>query len=172
VRHAEHHAAYEALLRRYLAPLRRLAHAYTRGTSERDDLFQEIALALWTALPLFRGDASERTWLYRVAHNTAIRFTTRRTRRARHENPGDAGLEPVSSANPEHDAIDGQQRRRLWEAVQGLALPDRQLVLLHLEGLSAAEIETVTGLSAGNVATRLTRARQKLAADIRREEQR
>lgn len=172
MRHAERHAAYEALLRRNLAPLRRLAYAYIREASEREDLFQEIALALWTALPLFRGDSSERTWLYRVAHNTAIRFTTKLTRRARHEQPGDHVQEPVSGANPERGAIDGQQRERLWAAVQELPLQDRQLVVLHLEGLSAEEIESVTGLGAGNVATRLTRARQKLTASIRRGEQR
>jgi RNA polymerase sigma-70 factor (ECF subfamily) len=44
---------------------------------------------------------------------------------------------------------------------------DRQIVMLHFEGLSAAEIEEVTGLSAGNVATRLTRVRQKLVARAR-----
>ena len=41
--------------------------------------------------------------------------------------------------------------------------------MLHLEGLSAAEIQTVTGLTAGNVATRLTRIRQNLAAQIEKE---
>jgi len=166
VRHTGHHTAYEALLKRYLAPLQRLAFAYTRDAGAREDLFQEIALALWTALPSFRGDASERTWLYRVAHNTAIRFMARRLRRARHEHPDDGVTEPVSPVNPERTAIDSQQRERLWTAVQALPVPDRRLVMLHLEGLSAAEIEAVTGLSAGNVATRLTRLRQKLATTI------
>jgi DNA-directed RNA polymerase specialized sigma24 family protein len=57
-------ATYQKLLRQYAAPLQRLAHAYARSPTEQEDLFQEIALALWTALPGFRGDASERTWLY------------------------------------------------------------------------------------------------------------
>lgn len=170
MRAIEQQAAYEALLRRFLAPLRRLAHAYTRDASEREDLFQEIALALWTALPHFRGDASERTWLYRVAHNTSMRFMAKATRRARHERAGEPDREPVSAANPERSAIDDQRRERLWAAVRALPLPDRQLVMLHLEGLSAAEVEAITGLSAGNVATRVTRARQKLAASLRAED--
>jgi RNA polymerase sigma-70 factor, ECF subfamily len=158
--------ACDDLLRRYAAPLKRLAWSYEQDSSARDDLLQEIALALWTALPHFRGDASERTWVYRVAHNTAISFVTSRKRRSR-EQPGEPPHEPASTANPERAAIEQQRREQLWSAVQDLPLADRQVVVLHLEGLSAAEIEAVTGLTAGAIATRLTRIRQKLAASIR-----
>jgi RNA polymerase sigma-70 factor (ECF subfamily) len=161
-------AAYETLLRRYLAPLRRLAYAYTHDPGECQDLSQEIALALWTALPQFRGEASERTWLYRVAHNTAVRFTTRQSRRARHEQALEAIEDHPSEINPERSAIDAQRREQLFRAVHSLPLPDRQIVLLHLEGLSAADIQEITGRSAGSVATRLTRTRQKLANQVRK----
>jgi RNA polymerase sigma factor (sigma-70 family) len=161
---------YEDLLRRYVPALRRLARAYTREAIEQEDLLQEIAMGLWTALPNFRGDASERTWLYRVAHNTAISFVIGRKRRRQHEQGGTHPEVPAPSANPESTVIDDQQRARLWAAVEELPLTDRQIVTLHFEGLSAAEIEAVTGLGAGNVATRLTRARQKLVARIREEE--
>ena len=76
---------YDDLLRRYLPALRRLTASYLSTTYERDDLLQEIALGLWTALPRFRGEASERTWLYRIAHNTAISFVTRRKRQTDRE---------------------------------------------------------------------------------------
>ena len=65
---------YEDLLQRHLPSLRRLAWSYARDVGEVDDLLQEIAMALWTALPRFRGESSERTWVYRIAHNTAISF--------------------------------------------------------------------------------------------------
>ena len=51
--------------------------------------------------------------------------------------------------------------------MQELSLTERQIIVLHLEGLSAAEIQAVIGLSAGAVATRLTRIRQNLAARLR-----
>lgn len=89
--------AYEDLLRRYLAALRRLAGSYTSTNEEREDLLQDIAMALWTALPRFRGDASERTWLYRVAHNTAISFVAgnrRRTFNSHGDDPIDTPASP------------------------------------------------------------------------------
>jgi RNA polymerase sigma factor (sigma-70 family) len=164
---ADQRAAYESLLRRYVAPLRRLAWSYVHDPAGRDDLFQEIAMALWMALPRFRGDSSERTWVYRVAHNTAISFAAGRRRRDGREQPGEPEREPVAPAQQEGDAIERQRREHLWTAVQELPVTERQIIVLHLEGLSAAEIEVITGVSAGAVATRLTRIRQKLAMRLR-----
>ena len=74
--------------------------------------------------------------------------------------------ELAAHANPEGEAIERERRDRLWTAVQQLPIPERQLVILYLEGLTAMEIEAVTGMSAGSVATRLTRLRKKLAAQV------
>jgi RNA polymerase sigma-70 factor (ECF subfamily) len=161
---------YEDLLQRYMQPLRRLAWSYGRDGAEADDLLQEIALALWSALPRFRGDSSERTWLYRVAHNTGIRYVADHRRRAAREQNAPPLLEAAAEGNPESEAIDREQQRRLWTAIRELPLHDRQVVVLHLEGMSAAEMEAVTGFSAGSIATRLTRIRQRLAIRLRGEE--
>jgi RNA polymerase sigma-70 factor (ECF subfamily) len=164
---ADHRAAYEDLLRRYVAPLRRLAWSYEHDPAGREDLFQEIAMALWTALPRFRGESSERTWVYRVAHNTALTFTASRRRRKGRELPDEPRQEPAFAASQEREAIERQRRNLLWTAVQALPVDERQIVVLHLEGLSAMEIEAITGVSAGAVATRLTRVRQKLTTRLR-----
>jgi RNA polymerase sigma-70 factor (ECF subfamily) len=164
---ADHRAAYEDLLRRYVAALRRLAWSYEHDPAGREDLFQEIAMALWTALPRFRGESSERTWVYRVAHNTALTFSASRRRRTGRELPDEPRPEPAFAASQEHEAIEQQRRNLLWTAVRALPVDERQIVVLHLEGLSAMEIEAITGVSAGAVATRLTRVRQKLAAQLR-----
>src|SRR5215212_5546766 len=58
--------------------LTRLAGSYTNTSTDRDDLLQEIAMALWQALPRFRGECSERTFLFRIAHNRAIAHLARR----------------------------------------------------------------------------------------------
>lgn len=123
-------------------------------------------MALWRALPRFRQDSSERTYVYRVAHNTAINFVTSDRQREAHEHSVEPPVEPAGQDDPEQNAIRNQRGGRLRAAARELPVNDRQVVLLYLEGLSAAEIETVTGFSAGNVATRLTRARQRLAAQL------
>jgi RNA polymerase sigma-70 factor (ECF subfamily) len=55
------------------------------------------------------------------------------------------------------------------KGIQELSTLDRQLVTLHLEGLSATEIEEITGVSQGAIATRLTRIRQRLAKGVQEE---
>jgi RNA polymerase sigma-70 factor (ECF subfamily) len=161
---------YEDLLRQYLPAPRRLTWSYTPESGQQEDLLQEIALGLWTALPNFRGEASERTWLYRIAHNTAISFVARRKRQIDREQGEIPPEVAAPSTSPESSMIGDQRRARLSAAVKELPLTDRQIVVLHFEGLSAAEIADTTGLSAGNVATRLTRIRQKLLARMRGEE--
>ncbi len=151
------------ILETFGRPLRRLCNAYLRDSSEQEDLFQEIAIAIWTALPKFRGDASERTWVYRIAHNVAFTYTTKKRRLVDPEQ----SIESLPSIPATED---DSRHRALLEAVQRLEPADRTLVTLYLEGFSAREIEEVTGLTANNVAVRLSRLRHKLTLALRGEE--
>jgi RNA polymerase sigma-70 factor (ECF subfamily) len=158
---------FEDFLRRYTPALHRLVWAYVRTTADADDLFQEIAIALWKALPNFRQDCSERTYVYRVAHNTAISFVTSTKRHTQRERePEEHEQHFISSMNPEREAMENQQRQRLRSAVRDLSVTDRQIVLLYLEGLSTSEMEGVTGFTAGKIAMRLTRIRKRLAQQL------
>ena len=76
--HAELEQRFDALLFAHGPSLARLAASYARRASEHDDLFQEIAFALWRALPGFRGECSERTFVFRIAHNRGISYLARR----------------------------------------------------------------------------------------------
>ena len=151
--------------------LRRLAAAYLDEGGDREDLFQEIALALWQAIPRFRGEASERTWLYRIAHNVAISSSAKVHRRVRAEAPIPEEFEhPSRSADVEQAFLRKEKRQALLVSLRSLPATDRQIVLLHFEGLSYTEIEDVTGLTEAAIATRLTRIRTKLKEEIRRRE--
>lgn len=161
---AKYRERYAALLEEYTPALRRLCHSYCEGASEGDDLFQEIALALWMALERFRGESSERTWLYRIAHNVALTFAAKRRKRVDRERPVESEMDvPSAGSDPESRLAEAQKRQMLQLLVRELPFQDRQLVLLYLEGLSTAEIEVVTGLSRSNVTVRLSRIRQRFS---------
>ena len=55
----------------------RIAASYARP-ADQDDLRQEISIAIWNALDRFRGDCSERTFLFRIAHNRGLSHVARR----------------------------------------------------------------------------------------------
>lgn len=166
-----HGRRFAELFETYQPALRRLAGAYVENAADRDDLLQDIAVGIWKSLPGFRGEASERTWIYRIAHNIAIRASTQ-IRHRREREPLSPVTFDVASGNPsaEHTLLLDERRQALMKAVRELAVLDKQIVTLHLEGLSAAEIEEVTGVSQAAVATRLTRIRQRLAEQVRSEE--
>lgn len=62
--------------------LERLARAYEADADKRRDLVQEIHIALWRSFAGFNGTCSMRTWVYRVAHNTATSHVLRERRRS------------------------------------------------------------------------------------------
>jgi len=159
----DHKAAFLRIYEQYAAALQRLAGAYAVRPADREDLVQEIAVALWQALPAYRADASERTWLYRIAHNVAISASVKQHQRAQREAAPDIVPElPSGGAGAEQHLLAEEKRRALFRAIRGLATADRQIAVLHLEGLSGAELAAVTGIAEGAVATRLTRIREKL----------
>ena len=140
----------------------RIAGAYTRSRADRDDLYQDILLHAWRALPAFRGDASERTWLTRVALNVALGTVRKRTHRATMDAP--SALEHTESGAPTPlDAADRSDALgRLHAALHALPEIDRALVLLVLDERTHAEIADILGLRVGTVAVRFHRAKAKL----------
>jgi RNA polymerase sigma factor (sigma-70 family) len=142
------------LIDAYAGPIRRLCAAYAETAADREDLSQDIFLAVWRALPGFRGEASVRTWLYRIAHNVAWTWQARHRRRQGRETP----LVLEAEASTQMDL----RRLALKRAIAAMSPGDRTLTLLWLEGLSAIEIEEVTGIKSATVAVRLSRIRKHL----------
>lgn len=139
------------------AAIERLTRAYEADAELRKDLRQEIHIALWRSLAAYDHRCSLRTWVYRVAHNTAITHVIR----------GKRGRMPLASldeietlpATADTEVRAGQRLAldRLFELIQRLEPIERQVILGYLEGLDAASIGEITGLSAVNVATKIHR---------------
>lgn len=149
------------LLQEHDRALRRLASSYERDPSKQQDLIQDIWLAVWQALPGFRGDCTERTFVFRIAHNRAVSHIDYSQRRRAEPLDDDASI-AAPAADQEHSLSLQQRHDRLHAAVRALPIAMRQVVVLTLEGLSNAEVADIIGITENNVAVRLTRARAAL----------
>ena len=151
---------YHEVVESFGAPLGRLARAYEPDQDRRRDLLQEIHIALWRSLSVYDGRCSIRTWVYRVAHNTATSLVfRRRTPRAFVSlDDLDGSALPADRSDPNR----GLAVARVFELVQRLRPLERQVMLLYLEGCAAGEIGDITGLSPGHVATKIHRIKQVL----------
>jgi RNA polymerase sigma factor (sigma-70 family) len=153
--------AFGDVLRRHGGIIHRIAHAYTGQASDRADLTQEIAGALWRSWPGFdpsRGSVT--TWMYRTALNVAISSLRSRTRQARHLAPLDVADQAPELSPVNHERA--EQVRQLHRIIAELPELDRALMLLYLDEQSTREIAEVLGLSETNVTTRLSRLRQRI----------
>ncbi|APR77255.1 RNA polymerase sigma-70 factor, ECF subfamily protein [Minicystis rosea] len=139
--------------------------SYARPT-DQDDLAQDIAFAVWQALPGFRGECSERTFAFRIAHNRGLSYVARR-RIAREATGDEAPPEIADTApGPETRAADRQDVERLFVAIRALPVALRQVLTLALEDMPHVEIAACLGISVENVAVRLSRARAALRREM------
>jgi len=155
---------YQDAARTYGAPLERLARAYEADPDIRGDLLQDIHVALWRSFEGFDGRCSTRTWIYRVAHNVGASHIMRQRRTRSEALVGLEELENLPDATTGPQAADRSQALdRLLDLIQRLKPLDRHVILSYLEGLDAASIGEITGLSPGNVATKIHRIKAVLA---------
>jgi RNA polymerase sigma factor (sigma-70 family) len=141
----------------------RLAYSYENVAGVREELVQDIALAIWQALPHFRGECSERTFVFRIAHNRGLSHVWKRRPAHRPLEELEDFEEPVDPRpHPEEQTANIHDRARLMSAIQSLPLTQRQIIVLMLEGLSHAEMAEVLGITENNVGVRLNRARKAL----------
>lgn len=158
-------ALYRDAIRQYGRDIARFAAGYERDGALRQELLQEVHLALWQSFAGFAHQCSLRTWVYRVAHNVGVSHVQRSMRRL--ELAG-ASLEDVEAQIDESADMGLTERRldldRIMVLIHALAGVDREVMLLYLEDLDAASIADVTGLSARNVATKIHRIKTLLAS--------
>ena len=151
--------------------LSRLARGYEINAEDCRDLLQEIHLALWRSFRTFDARCSLRTWVYRVAHNAAASHILRsrrmksKTMISLEEIEEQGGI--AAKDDTDRSIEQSQMLERLFALIQCLNPLDRQVTLLYLEGMDAASIGDVTGISSGYVATKIYRVKAILAERFR-----
>jgi RNA polymerase sigma factor (sigma-70 family) len=162
----EQNTCFTLWLDQHAAVLHHVANGFADG-ADRHDLLQELMLAMWRAVPAYRKTARPTTFIYRVAHNAAL--TWKRTQRNYRERVTRfEALQVCDTAT--RDAMGDRERETLelvYAAIRQLPPVDRSLILLHLDGVSYAEMAEIHGLSESNVGVRLIRLKQKLSDAIK-----
>jgi RNA polymerase sigma-70 factor (ECF subfamily) len=149
---------YQEAIDSYGTALQRVARAYEADSDKRRDLLQDIHLALWLSLEKFEARCSLRTWVYRIAHNTATSHVIRQHRRNSHEL---FSLKQVEEApdhtDPAKNAGERKAIERLFDLIHRLKPLDRDVMLLYLEDLDAPSIAEIVGISPGHVRVQVHR---------------
>ena len=169
---------FEQVIRDYGPLFSRVAASYEANESLRQELYQEICMAVWQSIQNFRGDANIKTYLLKVAHNRCVTHISKEVNRIKAEEYAEA-IDQDSKSNieskvksdlrpksPEQELMMSSQLNQLLSAVRKLKLPAKQVMTLSLEGLSYQEISDVTGLKVSNIGVIITRTKKDLQGQM------
>jgi len=154
--------AFAELVRRHQRPVHRYLLRMLGSHDDAMELTQEAFIKAWQALPQWRPEAQFRTWLFRIANNTAL--DALRHRKLIEFVPLEDSFDaPGSEPDPAHQAQVTQEVRQLDTSLKKLMPEHRQILLLReVEEMSYEEIGSVLSLNEGTVKSRLARARAAL----------
>ncbi|KIA80465.1 MULTISPECIES: RNA polymerase sigma factor RpoE [Chromobacterium] len=168
--------AFDLLVAKYQRRLARLLSRFIRDGSDIEDVTQEAFIKAYRALPSFRGESAFYTWLYRIGINTAKNFLSANGRRpvvnSEIEDEDGESFDMASQIpdmnTPETELMNKEILATVNAAVE--ALPEElrtAITLREMEGLSYDEIATVMDCPIGTVRSRIFRAREAIAAELR-----
>jgi RNA polymerase sigma-70 factor (ECF subfamily) len=161
-------AAFEELVRRYQRPIASYVYRMVGDYDAALDLTQEVFIKVYNSLSRYRSEFKFSTWIYKIAHNTAIDHLRRHTVRDQIMTVGDDGPRSAVAIEsrrltPEQESEREERRSEIESVVQSLPAAYRELIVLrHSHDLSYDEIAEVTGLPLGTVKNRLFRAREAM----------
>ena len=158
---------FRQILQQHAALLGRVSAAYEANFHLRQELLQEISLAVWQALEKFKGESSVKTYVLRVAHNKAITHVAYHAKQPRNdlyceiETP-----QPSHLTSTDVQIAQQQQIQTMLNEIRKMPIQTRQVVTMSMEGLSYSEIADACGISSTNAGVILNRARKTLMENI------
>jgi len=168
--------AFDLLVAKYQRRLARLLSRFIRDGSDIEDVTQEAFIKAYRALPSFRGESAFYTWLYRIGINTAKNFLSSSGRRpvvnSEFEDEDGESFDLASQVpdmnTPETELMNKEIVTTVNAAVQALPEELRTAISLReMDGLSYEEIAQVMNCPIGTVRSRIFRAREAIAAELR-----
>jgi RNA polymerase sigma factor (sigma-70 family) len=153
-------ATFAALVEGHRGIVFKVAHTYCWQADDRDDLAQDILAQAWRAFSNYDTGRPFPTWLYRIALNVAISWVRGPGRRQQRTEPFDAERHDrvIAASDEEDDA----RIRELYRVIRSFEPLNRALLLLYLDEHSHRDIAQILGISETNVATKISRLKQRL----------
>ena len=151
-------------IRKHSAILHHVVNGFAAG-DDRNDLLQEVLLAVWKSIPAFRGQARPTTYLYRVSHNAALLWN--RTQKNYQRRVEQFGASAPRGFVTDSDSLTDERLANLYSAIRLLKPVDRSLILMSLDGLSYREMAEVLGLSESNVGVKINRIKIQLTQTLK-----
>ena len=136
----------------------KISRAYAKTTYDREDLINDIALELWKAYPNFKGDSKISTWIYRISLNISMNYR----RKNKYNLLFFTETSQFDTSTWLQDTEDNEQSDLLYECIDDLTEFNKAIIILYLDGNSHDEISTITGISKTNVATRISRIKERI----------
>lgn len=159
-------SCFEELVKRYQRPISAYVYRMVGNYESALDLTQEIFIKVYNSLDRYRPEFKFSTWIYKIAHNSAVDHLRRSATREQSIVVGSAADSfelPIESAqpSPEQESERKERRIEIESIVKTLPEPYRELIILrHSQDMTYEEIVEVTGLPLGTVKNRLFRARE------------
>ncbi|HYN23425.1 MAG TPA: sigma-70 family RNA polymerase sigma factor [Pyrinomonadaceae bacterium] len=160
--------SFEELVRRYQRPISAYVYRMVGDYEAALDLTQEIFIKVYGSLGRYRSEFKFSTWIYKIAHNSAVDHLRRNAGRERSLSSGIEGDQyelPIESGclSPEQESERRERRLEIEAVVRSLPNAYRELIVLrHSQDLTYEEIVEVTALPLGTVKNRLFRAREMM----------
>ena len=146
-------------LENHKAILFKVVRAYGFNQEDQEDLFQEIAVQVWRSVSKFRNDCAVTTWMYRIALNTALKWSSKE----RKHQVGREDLDQKAHVLIEQKDFADERLDWLYEQISHLDKVERSLCLLLLDGFSYKEMSKITGISESYVGVRINRIKKHLS---------
>ena len=168
--------AFEVLLERHRQPVFNFLYRSLRDRERSEDLLQEVFLRVWTHAEQWNGQGAFKSWLFRIATNTALNHLRSQRRRPQQplEAPEDldgeenseapAWLVDNASLGPDQALETSEQNSRLQQIIRDLPEDKREVFhLVHQMEMSLREAADELGIPEGTAKSRLHYARQRLS---------
>lgn len=151
---------FEQVITEFGPAIARVAASFEANPSIREELIQEIGLAIWSSIERFAGTGSLKGFVLRIAHNKSVDHVAKEAFRNKVTHSENEDIPDNSS--PEIDLAFTQHQARLFSAIRNLSLPLKEVVTLLLEDMSYTEIANLLEISVSNVGVRANRAKSLL----------